>query len=78
MSHKAIALSRMNLLSYVAEECGFATVEEMLAAATFDSVCPGVCLNCHTVVESLEPDGECQCDECGRNVKSVLLIAGII
>lgn len=78
MSHKAIALSRMNLLSYVAEECGFETVEEMLAAATFDSVCPGVCTNCHAVVETLEPDGESVCDECGRKVVSVLLIAGLI
>lgn len=78
MSNEQIAVNRMNLLSYVAEECGFETVEEMLAAATFDSVCPGVCLHCHNVVEPLEPDGYCVCDECGGKVKSVLLLAGVI
>ncbi len=78
MVSRQIAENRMNLLSYVAEEVGFDTVEEMLAAATFDSVCPGVCLNCHTVVDTLEPDGQCVCDECGRQVKSILLIAGLI
>lgn len=78
MSGKVIAINRMNLLSYVAEEVGFETVEEMLAAATFDCVCPGVCLHCHEIVESLEPDGYCECPECNGQVKSVLLIAGLI
>lgn len=77
MASRQIAVNRMNLLSYVADEMGFETVEEMLAAATCDSICPGVCLHCHEIVDSLEPDGYCEC-ECGGKVKSVLLIAGLI
>lgn len=75
---KSIALAKMNLLEYVAGEVGFATVEDMLASATFDCTCPGVCLHCHEIVEPLEPDGYCECPECGGSVKSVLLIAGLI
>jgi hypothetical protein len=78
MSTKHVAMSRMNLLSYVAEDCGFETVEEMLASAVCDGSCPGVCLRCHSVVETLEPDGYCECKECGSTVRSILLIAGMI
>lgn len=78
MATKEMALASYRLLSYVADECGFGTVEEMLASAITDCVCPGVCLRCKEIVEPLEPDGYCECPECGGSVRSVLLIAGMI
>ena len=77
MSNRAMAMSRMSLLSFVADEFGFDTVEDMLASAVCDGVCPAVCPHCHNTME-LEPDGYCECEECGGKMRSVLLIAGMI
>jgi hypothetical protein len=77
MSDRTMALANYRLLSYVAEEFGFDTVEEMLAATCFDVVSPAVCLRCKTTAE-LEPDGESVCEECGGQMRSVMLIAGLI
>lgn len=58
---------------------GFDTLEDMLAAATFDSVSPGICLECDGTTE-VEPDQDRgYCESCGRNtVVSALVLAGII
>jgi len=69
--------SRMDVLRNVADEYGYDDVMTMLQTASFDSVCPAVCLRCGATMD-LEPDGRCTCEECGGPVKSVLLIAGLI
>jgi hypothetical protein len=54
----------------------------MLKAATFDSVCPGLCCDsqCLAVADDCEPDAMANyCYDCERNtVRSVLVIAGLI
>jgi hypothetical protein len=77
----------MIILTHVADQCGYESVMAMLEAATFD-VCPGVCMGCKTVVDSVEPDTRDNCcEECHaaglgwdlcRTVKSVLVIAELV
>jgi len=52
----------------------------LLEDAVKDSVCPGICKNCHTVYEEVEPDTSTYyCEECRSNsVVSCLVLAGII
>lgn len=58
---------------------GFASVNEMLEAAAFDSVSPAICIECDATAE-MEPDQDGGwCENCGRNaVVSALVLAGII
>jgi hypothetical protein len=58
---------------------GFETVDEMLEAATFDSVSPAICFDCDHTCE-MEPDQDRgYCENCGQNtVVSALILAGII
>lgn len=58
---------------------GFDTLEDMLQAAVFDSVSPGICLECDYSTE-VEPDQDRGwCENCSRNtVVSALVLAGII
>ena len=60
---------------------GFASMEDMLQAATFDSVSPAICMNdwCDYTCQ-MEPDQtRGWCDECNTNsVKSALILAGLI
>ena len=57
------------------------SVNEMLEQATFDGICPGICINpgCEYTTE-VEPDQDKGwCEECQQNtVKSALTMAGII
>jgi hypothetical protein len=60
---------------------GYDDVLELLAAATLDSVCPGICMNpgCDYTTE-VEPDqdrGYCE-SCCTQTVKSALMLAGLI
>jgi len=57
----------------------FETLEAMLAAATFDSVSPAICLDCDHTCE-MEPDQDRGwCESCGQNaVVSALVLAGLI
>ena len=66
-------------LQLVAEDQGM-TVEQMLDKYATDSVVPGICVKCHMVHDSCEPDAEENwCDECDEGtVKSILVLAGII
>jgi hypothetical protein len=65
----------------LAELEGYDSVEDLIAIAMTDSVCPGICMNplCNYTVE-VEPDqreGYCEiCDD--NNVQSILIIEGII
>lgn len=69
-------MTRRELLQMAADDYGYDSVTDMLSDATFDSVCPAICQCGYS--EELEPDGHCECPECGRQVRSVLLIAGLI
>jgi hypothetical protein len=68
-------------LSKLVENEGFETLEQMLQAALFDSVCPGICTKpeCTYTVE-VEPDqrqGWCEVSET-QTVQSALILAGLI
>jgi len=60
---------------------GYASVISMLETATYDGVCPGICVNkdCDYTT-SVEPDqGAGHCENCNtKTVKSALMLAGII
>ena len=68
-------------LAQLAEIEGFATVEELLEAASYDSVSPGICTRdgCDYTCE-VEPDqAEGWCEECrAPSVKAALVLAGLI
>jgi hypothetical protein len=68
-------------LSKLVENEGFETLEQMLQAALFDSVCPGICVKpeCNYTVE-VEPDQrQGWCEVCGtQTVQSALSLAGLI
>lgn len=71
----------MNKLETLARNEGFEDTMEMLEAATFDSVVPGICKakGCEYSTE-VEPDCNAGwCEDCQRNtVVSCLVLAGII
>jgi hypothetical protein len=73
-------LSNEDLLEQLAYAWGMGNVEDMLSAAIFDSLCPGICTNygCGYTIE-VEPDNNAGwCDICGtQTVKSCLVLAGI-
>ena len=71
--------NKISLLYELANNYGFCGIDEMLEAAVFDSVVPGICDRCgySTDVEPDSRDG--WCEECDAGtVKSCLIIAGII
>lgn len=76
---RANTMNANQLLRLIADEYGFDAIEDMLQAAVFDSVSPGICLNCHET-QDCEPDADRNwCENCGRNmVASVLVIANLI
>jgi len=60
---------------------GYDSLEDLLAEAVFDSVCPGICMNADcTYTTDVEPDQDRGwCEACGTNsVKSALILAGLI
>ncbi len=74
-------IERQAKLDALREIEGFATIEAMLEAASFDSVSPGICAkpDCDGTTE-VEPDQDRGwCPVCGSNtVMSALMLAGII
>lgn len=58
---------------------GFEDAQEMLEAASFDSIVPAICTECEATYE-LEPDAENDlCEECDcTTVQSCLILAGVI
>ena len=68
---------KQSLLHQAASDWGFADIDEMIEAAIFDSVAPGIC-ECGYSTE-VEPDGRGWCEECDEaSCTSVLLLAGMI
>jgi hypothetical protein len=58
---------------------GFESIESLLVASIFDSVCPAICMGCGCTAQ-MEPD-QCAgyCEQCGKNkVVSALILAGVI
>ncbi len=72
---------RQQKLITLAEIEGFATVEELLEAASYDSVSPAICINpgCAYTAE-MEPDQDGgHCEECGtKSMQSALVLAELI
>lgn len=72
-------IKRDVLLKKLADSEGYNDVLDLLEAATFDSVVPGICVKCE-LTEEVEPDcrrGYCaSCD--GQSVISCLILAGVI
>jgi hypothetical protein len=70
-------------LATLAQTEGFPTIDDLLQAAALDSVSPAICVNrnnpqCNYTCE-MEPDQDRGwCEECSRNMKSALVLAGII
>jgi len=75
LSNKAAKLMKL------CEVEGYNTLDDLLACAMFDSVCPAICMTegCDHTTE-MEPDQtEGYCEACGGNtVASVLILAGLI
>jgi hypothetical protein len=73
------AVTGAELLERIAKDEG-TTVDAVLEAATYDSVCPGICVACAGTVTETEPDQRRGwCDECHRpTVRSALVIAGLL
>lgn len=65
----------------LADYYGYDDIMDMLQAATFDSVSPGICMNdgCDYTCD-IEPDSDSGwCEECNTNtIHSALILAGII
>lgn len=68
-------------LAAIVESEGFGSLEELLEAAAYDSVAPGICCRpgCTYTVE-VEPDQDRGfCEECRtQSVRSALILAGLI
>lgn len=65
----------------VTEYYGVKTIDDVLKKINWcDSVYPGFCVNkdCNYVEDMLEPDGYCDCPDCGKKVKSLPMLFGII
>lgn len=72
-------MTRGQGLKALVEIHGFNDVYDMLEAATFDSVTPGICLECGYSCDT-EPDSDSGwCEECNKgSVVGCLMLAGII
>lgn len=66
-------------LKQLAEDYGYAGVDEMLEGAICDGICPAICTVCGYTTD-VEPDQDRgYCEECESNtVKSALILAGVI
>lgn len=75
------ATERRAKLGRLAELEGYVSVEDLLEAASGDSVSPAICVNagCDHTAE-MEPDQDAgHCEECGtRSMQAALVLAGLI
>jgi hypothetical protein len=73
--------SKATKLMKLCEAEGFDSLDDLLAVAATDSICPAICMTqgCDHATE-MEPDQtEGYCEACGGNtVVSVLILAGLI
>lgn len=72
-------MSKSKALDTLCDIYGYNDMYDMLEAATFDSVAPGICRECGYSIE-VEPDSDSGwCEECNKgSVVSCLVLAGII
>lgn len=73
-------LTRPEAIKRYLRDTGFATLNDALKEAVYDSVCGGVCMACGAVSDSCEPDADANwCESCdGNTVKSIMVLGGII
>jgi len=80
MSHIVLSNKAQKLMKLCEAE-GYEDLDDLLAVAALDSVCPAICMTegCDYTTE-MEPDQtEGYCEVCGGNtVVSVLILAGLI
>lgn len=80
MSHIVLSNTAQKLMKLCEAE-GFDSLDDLLAIAALDCVCPAICMTegCDHTAE-MEPDqAEGCCEACGGNtVVSVLVLAGLI
>jgi hypothetical protein len=72
---------RQKKLERLAEFEGFGDVTEMLEAASFDSVNPGICVNswCDYTAETEPDQREGHCEACGtKTVQAALVLAELV
>jgi hypothetical protein len=81
MSHQIVLSNKAQKLMKLCEAEGFDSIDDLIAFAVADSVCPAICMteSCDHTTE-MEPDqAEGYCEACGGNtVTSVLILAGLI
>ena len=77
----ALSKKREAKLQKLAESEGYESIDDLLYAAAYDSVVPGICIkpDCDATCEC-EPDARTNyCEACGgQTVKSCHVLAGII
>jgi hypothetical protein len=75
-----VALTKKSVrLLELCEAEGFDTVEELLEASLYDSVCPAICMECGQTADMEPGQREGYCDYCGKNkVVSGLVLADLI
>jgi len=76
-----LPMLRISKLNQLCDDYGFEDVEDLLASAVCDSVCPGICVNPNcNYSTNVEPDCEQGwCEECGKQtVVSGMILAGVI
>ncbi len=81
MQSQSAAEKRRVKLGQLVEVEGYDSLDELIAAATSDSVSPAICLNDGgDYTAEMEPDQDRGfCEACGTNtVASALVLAGII
>ncbi len=80
MSHIVLSNKAQKLMKLCEIE-GFDSLDDLLAMAAVDSVCPAICMTegCDHTAEMESDQAEGYCEACGGNtVMSVLVLAGLI
>jgi len=80
MTSIALSAKAAKLMKLCCAE-GFARLDDLLAAAVSDSLCPAICMTegCDYTTEMESDQAEGYCEACGGNtVVSALVLAGII
>jgi hypothetical protein len=80
MSAIVLSIKASKLVKVCAAE-GFTTVDDLLALAVADSVCPAICMTegCDYVAPMESDQEEGYCENCGSTTMvSVLVLAGLI
>lgn len=68
---------RTAALRSLADQEGHASVDDLLEAVGYDAVVPAICTGCN-YRDDWEPDAQGECPECGAEMASALVLAGLI